>query len=124
MQATVHAAVPHRVAQHAKPAEVGDIEDDDEIGAPEFLDRLGRLRSTPGSSSKRKANRGGVGSGLVTTTVIPLARRRCASPASLPRPSPSGLTWVVRQTRAAGVRTVANSRAALIRAGAISRGMG
>ena len=35
-----HAAVADGLAQHAESAEVGDVEHDDEVGAPQLLDRL------------------------------------------------------------------------------------
>ena len=63
-----------------------------------------RLRSTPGRSSNRKSKRDGVGVGLVMTASTPWAAGGAASPASLPSPSPSGFTWVVRQTRWPGQR--------------------
>jgi hypothetical protein len=36
-----HPAGAHRLAQHAQPAEVGDIEHDDAVGAPQLLHGLG-----------------------------------------------------------------------------------
>ncbi len=36
-----HAAIPDRLSQHAEAAEIGDVEHDDQVGAPKLLDGFG-----------------------------------------------------------------------------------
>ena len=79
MQATGTPRSAHRLGEHAEPAEVGDVEHDDHVGAAKLFHRLGGAID-PGQSSKRKSNRAGVGVGLVTSTSTPRARSRCAEP--------------------------------------------
>src|SRR5579859_901896 len=76
------------------------------------------LASAP--SGTRNLSRSGMGVGLVMETMQPRRWRRCHSPTSLPSPSPSELTWVVRTTRVLGEKRRAISRAAETRSGGIS----
>src|SRR6266487_1222139 len=58
-----------------------------------------------------------MGVGLAIAVRSPRAVSRCHSATSLPTPSPSAFTWVVRATRRPGASTAATSRAALLRSG-------
>src|SRR6185437_10966003 len=71
-------------------------------------------------SGTRNLRRSGMGVGLVMETKQPRWCRRCQRPTSLPSPSPSELTWVVRTTRVFGEKRRTISRAADTRSAGIS----
>src|SRR2546427_1257227 len=72
-------------------------------------------RSAPAGS--RKANRSGTGVGFAIAGSRPRAPSKCHSATSLPTPSPSAFTCVVRATRRPEVSTAATVWAALARSG-------
>src|SRR5712691_4077122 len=74
-------------------------------------------RSEPGGM--RKSKRDGMGVGFAIATWTRRAVRRCHNATSLPTPSPSAFTWVVRATRRPGPSTAATSCDARTRSGGI-----